>query len=186
MLGLATFHLLCSAVAYLRCERGLRLFYCYELEENDHGKKGWRGVCLYFVDLDLLLECLEVVHKWLLTDEMSQLCLEASVGRFVKSHVLSHGNFVSQSLRKVRHQDSPSPCNGRLQKVCCETETLIQPSTETATWYTLCIRGESFSQALSQRELYSSSKTEVVMAVAGNNMFFFFRARAHLYPRLSV
>lgn len=63
-----------------------------------------------------MLEHLEVVHKQPLTDKMTQLCLEASMGRFLKSHVLSHGNFMSQSLRKVRHQDSPSAPNGRLQK----------------------------------------------------------------------
>lgn len=50
-------------------------------------------------------------------NEMTQLYLEASVGSFFKSNVLSHANFMSQSLRKVRHQDSPSAANGRLQKV---------------------------------------------------------------------
>lgn len=79
------------------------------------------------------LECLEVVHKWPLTDEMIQLCLEASVGRFFKSSVLSHGNFMSQSLRKVRHEDSPSIPNGRLQKVPAAEQRLIHSCAETAT-----------------------------------------------------
>lgn len=62
-------------------------------------------------------EGLEVLHKWPLTDEMTQLCLGASVGSFFSSSVLSQGNFMSQSLGKLRHQESTSVPEGRLQKV---------------------------------------------------------------------
>lgn len=69
-------------------------------------------------------EGLEVLHKWPLRDEMTQLCLGASVGSFLSSSVLSHGDFMSQSFGKVRHQDSSSAPNGRLQKVSAVEQRL--------------------------------------------------------------
>lgn len=65
-----------------------------------------------------------MLHKWPLTDEMTQLCLAASVGSFLNSSVLSHGDFMSQSLGRVRHQDSTSTPNGRLQKVSAAEQRL--------------------------------------------------------------
>lgn len=80
-------------------------------------KDGVGGECILCTSIFQRQEGLEVLHKWPLTGEMTRLCLGAPVRSFFSSNVLSHGNFMSQSLGKVRHHDSTSAPNGRLQEV---------------------------------------------------------------------
>lgn len=87
--------------------------------ESQTGGKWWQWKMRGHIFCTLILqklECLEVVLKWPLTDEVIQLHLKASVGGFLKSCMLSHRNFMSQSLKKVSHQDSPSASDGILQE----------------------------------------------------------------------
>lgn len=115
------------------------------------GRAGGGGEHILCASVFQKQEGLELPHKWPLTDEMTQVCLGASVGGFFNSNVLSHGNFMSQSPGKVRHQDSTSAPNGRLQKVSAAEQRLLHP----ALCWSCCIRAESFSQVLPKGILYS-------------------------------